>query len=212
MGCCAAIRSRSARRSAIGRAATLPCLRPEASGPRPVTRAPCWRVSPRMPGLRALPAYDHLWHAIRAAAADPDFAPVVDWLRVDETTPARVAATTLALYAATMDFAGPPCPHGRALGSRRVAGLSRSHATPVFLAIGRGLGAQHRVPGLADPRTARRDAAAALPGLAPDQEHGCRVGRRSTTSASCFSASEEEKVYGDRLYRVVAARRVGLVA
>ena len=163
------------------------------------------------PGLRALPAYDHLWHAIRAAAADPDFAPVVDWLRIDETTPARVAATALALYAATMDFAAlhavtgahwvrvvaSVCPDPLLLRCfwQAVAALVPSIGFPA-LPLPDQLDAWRRSP---CPDWPDIKAAAA----ASDDEHDISL---------VFSASEEEKRYGDRLYRVVAERRVALIA
>ena len=164
-----------------------------------------------MPGLRALPAYDHLWHAIRAAAADPDFAPVVDWLRVDETTPARVAATTLALYAATMDFAAlhaltgahwvrvvsQVCPDPMLLRYfwQSVAALVPSIGFPA-LPTPEQLDAMRRLPCPDWPLIMRT-------AVASDDEHDISL---------VFSASEEDKVYGDPLYRVVAARRLGLIA
>ena len=164
-----------------------------------------------LPGLRALPAYDHLWHAIRAAAADPGFAPVVDWLRIDETTQARVAATALALYAATMDFAALHA----LTGAHWVRVVSQVCPDPMLLrcfwqsvaALVPSIG----FPALPDPE--QLDAMRRLPcpdwplikrtAIASDDEHDVSL---------VFSASEEDKVYGDPLYRVVAARRVGLIA
>ncbi len=164
-----------------------------------------------LPELRALPAYDHLWHAIRAAAADPDFAPVVDWLQVDAATPARIAATALALYAATMDFAAlhaltgahwvrlvaRVCPDPMLLRCfwQSVAALVPSIGFPT-LPTSEQLDAWRRLPCPDWPTIKRR-------AVASDDEHDISL---------VFSASEEEKVYGDRLYRVVAARRVGLIA
>lgn len=163
-----------------------------------------------MPGLRELPPYDHLWHAIRAAAADPDFAPVVDWLRVDETTPARVAATALALYASTMDFAALHA----VTGAHWVRVVSRVCPDPMLLrCFWQSVAAL--VPSIgfpALPSAEQLDHVRRLPcpdwplimstAVASDDEHDLSL---------VFSASEEEKVYGDRLYRVVAARRVGLI-
>ncbi len=51
------------------------------------------------------PETDLLWHNIRAVAALPGFAPVVDRLAFGPETPRRLAATALALFAATEDFA-----------------------------------------------------------------------------------------------------------
>lgn len=186
---------------------------PPATGAPPETDDPgavLARVA-ALPGLRALPPYDHLWHAIRAAAADPGFAPAVDWLRVDAGTPARIAATSLALYAATMDFAAlhavtgahwvrlvsTACPDPALLRCfwQAVAALVPSIGFP-SLPSPEQLEAWRRLPCPDWP--AIRAAA-----VASDDEHDISL---------VFSAGQEEKVYGDPLYRVVAARRVGLIA
>lgn len=164
-----------------------------------------------MPGLRALPAYEHLWHGIRATAADPDFAPLVDWLRIGPGTPDRVAATALALYAATMDFAAlhaltgahwvrvvyAACPEPSLLRCfwQAVAALVPSIGFPT-LPTPEALDAWRRSPCPDWPAIMAK-------AVASDDEHDISL---------VFSASEEERVYGDRLYRVVAARRVGLIA
>lgn len=185
---------------------------PPATGAAPETDDPgvvLARVA-ALPGLRALPVHDHLWHAIRAAAADPGFAGVVDWLRIDEGTPQRVAATALAVYAATMDFAAlhaitgahwvrvvsAVCPEPLLLRSfwQAVAALVPSIGFP-DLPTAATLKAWRRRPCPDWPAIIARAAAS-------DDEHDISL---------VFSASEEEKVYGDRLYRVVAARRVGLI-
>lgn len=186
---------------------------PPATGAPPDTDDPgvvLARVA-ALPGLRALPPYDHLWHAIRAAAADPDFAPVVDWLRLTEATPARVAATSLALYAATMDFSALHA----VTGAHWVRVVSSVCADPTLLrcfwqavaALVPSIGFP-TLPTLEDLETWRRLpcpdwAAIKATAVASDDEHDISL---------VFSASEEEKVYGDRLYQVVAARRVGLIA
>jgi hypothetical protein len=160
--------------------------------------------------LRALPAYDHLWFAIRAAAADPDFTPVVDWLRIEEGTLGRVAATSLVLFAATMDFSAlhaltgthwvrlvwKTCPEPQLLRYfwQAVAALVPSIGFPTL-------------PDAATIEAWRQRPCPDWPAIfakavASDDEHDISL---------VFSASEEEKIYGDRLYRVVAARRVGLI-
>ena len=187
-------------------------LRP-ATGAAPVTDDPgevLARVA-AMPGLRALPTFDHLWYGMRAAAAEPEFAPVVDWLRIGPDTMARVAATSLALFAGTMDFAALHAVTG-AHWVRMVAAICPD---PLLLryfwqavaslvpAIG--------CPSLPDPATLERWRIMPCPdwpaiveaAIQSDDEHDISL---------VFSAREEEQVYGDRLYRVVAARRLGLVS
>ena len=164
-----------------------------------------------MPGLRALPAFDHLWYAIRAAAADPDFAPVVDWLEIGPGTMRRVAATSLALFAGTMDFAALHA----VTGTHWVRMVSAVYPRPPLLryfwqavaALVPAIG----FPDLPDADTLARWRALACPewpeivarAVASDDEHDISL---------VYSAREEERVYADRLYRVVAARRVGLIA
>lgn len=186
---------------------------PPATGAAPDTDDPgavLARVA-AMPGLHALPAYDHLWHAIRATAADPDFAPAVGWLRIDAGTPARVAATSLALYAATMDFAALHA----LTGAHWVRVVSAACPEPLLLrCFWQAIAALVPAIGFPSlPSAAQLEAWRRLPcpdwaaikarAVASDDEHDISL---------VFSASEEEKVYGDRLYRVVAARRMGLIA
>lgn len=185
---------------------------PPATGAAPDTRDPgdvLARVA-AMPGLRDQPPYDHLWHAIRATAADPAFAGVVDWLAVDAATPGRAAATSLALYAATMDFAAlhavtgthwvrlvsTVCDEPRLMRGfwQAVAALVPSLGCPA-LPTPEALDAWRRLPCPGWPAIMAR-------AVDSEDEHDISL---------VFSASEEEKVYGDPLYRVVAARRVGLI-
>ncbi len=186
---------------------------PPATGAAPETEDPgvvLTRVRD-MPGLRSLPAFDLLWHSIRATAADPDFAPVVDWLHLGPDALSRMARTSLALYAATMDFSAlhavtgshwvrlvaAVCPEPRVLRSfwQVVAALVPSIGFPE-LPTPEAIEAWRRLP-CPDWPTIMATAVAS-----PD-EHDISL---------VFSASEEEKLTGDRLYRVVAARRLKLIA
>jgi hypothetical protein len=163
-----------------------------------------------MPGLRRLPAYDHLWHGIRATASDPDFAPVVDWLRVDEGALARVAATSLALYAATMDFAALHAVTGthwlRIVGTVYREPLLLRYFWQAVAALVPAIGFP-TLPTAADLEAWRRRPCPDWPQItakaaASSDEHDISL---------VFSASQEEAIYGDPLYKVVAARRVGLI-
>ena len=182
------------------------------TGAAPVTDDPGEVVArvAAMPGLRALPTFDHLWYGMRAAAADPDFAPAVDWLRIGPDTMARVAATSLALFAATMDFAALHA----VTGTHWVRLVAAVDPNPLLLryfwqavaslvpAIG--------FPTLPDAATLEHWRTMPCPDwpaivaktIQSDDEHDISL---------VFSAREEEQVYGDRLYRVVAARRFGLI-
>jgi hypothetical protein len=185
---------------------------PAATGAAPETDDPgavLARVA-AMPALRALPVYDHLWYGIRAVAAEPDFAPAVDWLRIDDTTLARVAATSLALFAATMDFAALHAVTGthwvRLVWSAYREPLLLRHFWQTVAALVPAIGFP-TLPSAADlaawrERPCPEWPAIAAKAVASADEHDISL---------VFSAREEEAIYGDRLYRVVAARRVGLI-
>ena len=186
---------------------------PPATGAQPDTDDPALvlRRVAAIPGLNALPSCELLWHGIRAVGANPGFAPVVDWLRIGHDTRARVAATALALYAATMEFAAlhavtgshwvrlvaMVCPDPALLRHfwQAVAALVPALGFPELPAA-EALDAWRHLPCPEWPDIAAR-------AVASDDEHDISL---------VFSALEEEQVYGDRLYRVVAARRVGLIA
>ena len=161
---------------------------------------------------RVVPRSDLLWHNVEAVAWAPGFAPVVDRLRIGRDTPARVAAASLALFAGTLDFAAlhalagshwvrlvlPFCPVPDLLLRsfwQVIAALVPKIGFPA-LPDAATLDAWRRLP---CPDWAAIAAAAA----ASDDEHDISL---------VFSAREEEAVYGDALYRVVAARRMGLIA
>ena len=186
---------------------------PRATGAPPITDHPAvvlGRVA-AMPGLHALPVFDHLWYAIRATAADPDFQPVVDWLRIGDGTLACVAATSLALFAATMDFSALHAVTGthwvRLIAGACPEPLVLRHFWQTVAALVPSIG----FPAMPTPEALeamRRQpcpdwAAIMAKAIISDDEHDLSL---------VFSAAEEEKVYGDRLYRVVAARRLGLIA
>ncbi len=185
---------------------------PRATGATPETDDPAEvlvRVA-AISGLRNLPAYDHLWHGMRAVGAEPEFAPAVDWLRIGPRTTARAAATSLALFAGTMDFAAlhavTGCHWVRLVATVCPDPLLLRHFWQAVAAL---------VPAIGFPELPSRDAlrqwrerpcpdwpAIVAKAVRSDDEHDISL---------VFSAFEEEKVYGDRLYRVVAARRVGLI-
>src|SRR5260221_3725933 len=87
-------------------AATYLPLAPSA-GAAPATDDPA-EVLQRLRGCTGLleiaPESDLLWHAMRAVGRDPRFAPVIDWLAIDQRTLARMAGGSLVLFAATMEF------------------------------------------------------------------------------------------------------------
>ncbi|CTQ47422.1 questin oxidase family protein [Roseibium aggregatum] len=154
---------------------------------------------------------DLLWHNICAVAALPGFVPLIGRLKVDETTPRRMAETSLAVFAATMDFSALHAVTGMHW-ARLVAAYLDEPLTlyRVFWQVIASLVPKIGFPDLPSeeslqmmrekpaPEWAEIKAAA----IASDDEHDVSL---------VFSASQEEQVWGDPLYRVVAARRVRLI-
>ncbi|MEZ5666882.1 MAG: questin oxidase family protein [Alphaproteobacteria bacterium] len=167
--------------------------------------------------MRPEPAFAHvesetdlLWHWMRATARLPAFEGLVDRLRIGHDTLARVAAVSIRLMAATMTFEALHAVTG-AHWVRLLRGLGCDAMllryfwqaiAAVYPKIGMPLlpdepafAAMRRAPCPDWPEIA----AAAC---ASDDEHDVSF---------AFSAREEQAVYGDRLYQVTAARRVGLI-
>jgi Questin oxidase-like len=157
------------------------------------------------------PERDLLWHFMRAVAQKPEFAPVVDRLAIGPETHDRIARCSLALYAGTLDF----CALHAVTGThwlRLIAPRTPDAATPLryfWQAIA------SLVPKIGFPVLPSSDELEAwrrmsLPdwpeiyreAVARDDEHDLSL---------TFSAGEEFKHYGDRLYQYVAAKRLGLV-
>jgi hypothetical protein len=190
---------------------------PRATGAAPITDDP-GEVLARacaLPCLREVePETDLLWHNIRAAGEKESFAPVVDWLAIGPDTGRRLAGTSLALFAATMDFSSLHALTGshwiRLIGPH-LAEADRPALQRYFWQIIASLVPKIGFPSL--PSAEQLDAWRHLPApgwpeiaeaaIASDDEHDISL---------VFSAREEESTYGDRLYRVVAARRMGLIA
>ncbi len=157
------------------------------------------------------PERDLLWHFMRAVAQKPEFAPVVDMLAIGPETHDRIAQLSLALYAATLDF----CALHAVTGThwlRLMAPRTPDAATPLrfFWQAIASLVPKIGFPSLptADELEARRRMR--LPdwpeihreAVARDDEHDLSL---------TFSAGEEFKHYGDRLYQYAAAKRLSLV-
>lgn len=195
-------------------AATFLPLRP-ATGAEPVTDDPA-EVLARMRDVEAFrhvePELDLLWHFMREMARKPEFGGVVDALRIRPGTHDRVAAASLALFAATMDFSA-------------LHALTGTHWLRIL------------TPVLPDPDLALRYFWQAIAALYPKIGFPDLPGREAleawrhepapdwaeikAAAVLCddehdisltFSAFEEWRHYGDPLYRVVAARRLRLIA
>ena len=164
-------------------------------------------------GIRSYePETDLLWHNIRAVAALPGFRPVIDRLAFKADTPRRMAATSLALFAGTMDFSALHSVTG--LHWLRLVSPHLQDAEPFYRAFWQVIAAL--VPKIGFPALPTAEALEEMrdrqapawqeikqAAIASDDEHDISL---------VFSALQEEEVWKDPLYRVVAARRVGLIA
>jgi hypothetical protein len=186
---------------------------PPATGAPPVTEDPAEVLAmvSRIEALHDLPVRELLWQNIRESGQCPDFAPVIDWLAVGPDTPARMAGASIALFAATQEFCAlhavtgmhwvrivlPYCPDGEPLLRAFWQGIA-------------GLMRQMAFPSLPDARTCRAWRALPVPPWAEIEAAAARSDDEHDISL-VFSAREEMAVYGDPLYQLAAARRVGLV-
>jgi hypothetical protein len=157
------------------------------------------------------PERDLLWHFMRAVSEKPEFGPVVDMLAIGPETHDRIARCSLALYAATLDFCALHAVTG-AHWLRLMAPRTPDAATPqryFWQAIA------SLVPKIGFPNLLGTDELETLRGtrlpawpeiyreaVARDDEHDLSL---------TFSAGEEFKHYGDRLYQYAAAKRLSLV-
>lgn len=186
---------------------------PAPTGSPPVTADPA-EVLARTSAIEALhgrPVREMLWHNMRQSAQTPEFAPVVDWLAVGPDTLARMASASIALFAATQEF----CALHAVTGTHWVRlvlphtdrpDLLQRHFWQALAALMPQMG----FPVLPDAATL--DAWRALPAPEWDAIEKAAAGSYDEHDISLvFSAREEMKVYGDPLYRLAAARRMGLV-
>jgi Questin oxidase-like len=157
------------------------------------------------------PERDLLWHFMRAVAQKPEFAPVVDMLAIGPKTHDRIARCSLALYAATLDF----CALHAVTGThwlRLMAPRTPDAAAPLrfFWQAIASLAPKIGFPSLPSAEELEASRRARLPdwpeiyreAVARDDEHDLSL---------TFSAGEEFKHYGDRLYQYAAAKRLSLI-
>ena len=157
------------------------------------------------------PEPDLLWRWMRETARRAAFPPVVDWLEAGPDALDRAAAASLVLMAATRTFEAV-----HALTGCHWIRLIRPHWPDEGLAVRyfwQAIAAVYPKIGMPElPSAEEVEAMRRLP--CPDwpeiREKACASDDEHDISL-VFSAGEEEAVRGDRLYRVVAARRVGLL-
>jgi hypothetical protein len=157
------------------------------------------------------PERDLLWHFMRAVAAKPEFAPIVDQLEIGPDAFQKVRAASLALFAGTMDF----CALHALTGCHWLRLLHPVLPEPdlALRYFWQAIAALYPKIGFPDlPSQETLDAWRNCP--CPDWAEISAAAVRSNDEhdlSLVFSAREEWKHYGDRLYQVVAARRIGLI-
>jgi hypothetical protein len=186
----------------------------QATGAAPTTDDPA-EILLRMRGVESFhhveTDLDLLWHFMRAVAAKPEFRPLVDWLAVGPGTFERMRAASLALYAGTMDF----CALHAVTGCHWLRLLEPVTPDPdlALRYFWQAIAALYPKIGFADLPDARAlDEWRRLP--CPDWPSIEAAAARSDDEhdlSLVFSAREEFRMFGDRLYQVVAARRVQLI-
>lgn len=188
---------------------------PPATGAAPITDDPAEVLARTMAiaPLHDLKLHELLWQNMRDAAAVPEFKPVVDWLAIDNATLSRMAATGLVVFAATQHFAALHIVTG--VHWLRIIEPACDRAT-FFLMLRHfwqgiaGLVGELGFPTLPSPETLDR-----WRGIeTPDWRELRRVAAKSLDEhdiSLAFSAHEEMNAHGDPLYRVVVARRLGLI-
>jgi questin oxidase-like protein len=201
--------------AALGYWATTFLVLGEATDALPITNDPA-EVLIR---LRNIPAFrqvetelDLLWHFMRAVSMKSEFSPVVDWLAIGPDSLKRVAQASLALYAGTMDF----CALHAVTGSHWIRVIAPVAPDPniALRYFWQAIAALYPKIGFADlPSLEMLEAWRRTP--VPDWQEisasACESDDEHDISLT-FSAREECKFYGDPLYQVVAARRLGLIS
>jgi hypothetical protein len=187
---------------------------PAATGAEPKTDDPAEVLA----GIGAIegvhdyvPETDLLWHSIRAVGALPRFRPVVDWLAFGPDAPRRMAATSLALFVGTMDFAAVHAVTG--LHWVRLVSAGLKDKEPLYRAFWQVIASlvpKIGFPSLPSPAEIERMRRREAPPWSAIKEAAIRSDDEHDISLT-FSCLQEEEIWNDPLYRVAAARRLALI-
>lgn len=188
---------------------------PPCRGAKPVTNDPAQVLvlAAAIAPLHDLQLHELLWQNIRDSTALPEFAPVVDWLEIGPGTMARMADVAIRLFAATQHFAALHVVTG--LHWIRLIGPYCDQSTldlmlRVFWQAIAALLPELGFPTLPTDEVVQRWRALKT----PDWSNIHAAARQSFDEhdiSIAFSAHEEMALYGDPLYRVACARRLGLI-
>lgn len=186
---------------------------PEPTGAAPITDDPLDMIArvAQIQSLGDIPIGELLWHNMRGHAEHPDFQGVVDWLEIDDSTLDKMAAASLAIFAGSQHFAALHA----VTGVHWMRIVAPYCAKPEVMLRQFWLCVSTLIPDMgypALPDTATLEAWRNLD--APSWEKIWSVAAQSYDEhdiSIAYSAYEEEQVCGDPLYRVAAARRLGLI-
>lgn len=188
---------------------------PPATGAAPVTKDPA-EILARVTDIDAmhhLPMHELLWQNMAESGRCPAFMPVVDWLEIDADTLRRMASASIVLFAATQDFSALHAVtgvHWLRIVLPYCDAETRDTMLRVFWQCIAALMGEMKFPAL--PPAAEVERWRALPAPVWDDIFAAAALSYDEHDISVtFSGSEEDKVYGDPLYRLAAARRVGLI-
>ncbi|MDP3418908.1 questin oxidase family protein [Falsiroseomonas sp.] len=188
----------------------------EGIGAAPITDQPA-AVLLRLaeePTLRAMEFDDGLlWHAMRRTAAMPAFAPVHDWLAVCPETHRKMAQDSLLIYAATGEFCALHAVSGTHWLRLILPVLEPADQHRAIRFFWQAIAAAYpkmHFPLPLTPAEAERQRALPAPDWAVIAAAACASDEEHDVSL-VYSARCEEAQWGDPLYRVVAARRMGLL-
>jgi hypothetical protein len=158
------------------------------------------------------PESDLLWHNIGAVGGLPGFRPVVDWLAFSDDTQRRMAATSLALFVGTMDFAAVHAVTG--LHWARLVSPYLEDKESLYRAFWQVIAAlvpKIGFPSLPLPSEIERMRCLEAPPWSVIKAAAIRSDDEHDISLT-FSCLQEEEIWNDPLYRIAAARRLALIA
>ncbi|MDJ1637657.1 questin oxidase family protein [Rhizobium rhizogenes] len=188
---------------------------PSAKGTPPITRDPAevLAMTAKIAPLHGMKLHELLWQNMRDAGNVPAFAPVVDWLEIGPETMELMASTALSLFAATQHFAALHVITGLHWIRLLAPHCDEETLYRMLRVFWQGIAALMGELGFPEiPDKVVVDRWRNIP--APDWSEIHAIAAQSYDEhdiSLAFSASEEMKVYGDPLYRVVVARRLGLI-
>jgi hypothetical protein len=189
----------------------------EGVGAAPVTDDPVQvllRVGAEPTLAKVKPDVALLWHFMRDTAALPAFAPAYDWLDVQADTLDRIAHASLLVFANTMEFCALHAvtgTHWIRLISPHLGAADRDRAIRHFWQAIAAVYHKMECPAPMGEEEAARLRALPCPDWREIAAKACESDDEHDVSL-VWSAREEHAHRGDRLYQIVAARRVGLIA